>query len=81
MDIYQLDYILHEPTEEHDWMYRAEAPILQGCVAWGDTPQETIKSLWSMAQTIIQLCKEEGQPLPPTLAPRYAPEGTLTVSA
>ncbi len=30
MDIYQLDYILHEPQESHGWMYRAEIPDLQG---------------------------------------------------
>ena len=38
MDIYQLDYILHEPEESEGWMYLAEVPALQGCMAWGDTP-------------------------------------------
>lgn len=80
MDIYQLNYTLHEPTEDHGWMYRAEVPALQGCVAWGDTPAETLKSLLSVAQTIIQVCKEDGHPLPPELAPLYSPEGTLTVA-
>ena len=80
MDIYQLDYILHEPTEDHGWMYRAEVPALQGCVAWGDTPAETLKSLLAVAQTIIQVCKEDGQALPPELGPLRSPEGTLTVT-
>ena len=35
MDIYQLDYILHEPEESEGWMYLAEVPTLQGCMAWG----------------------------------------------
>ena len=26
MDIYQLDYILHEPEESEGWMYLAEVP-------------------------------------------------------
>ena len=33
MDIYQLDYILHEPKENEGWMYLAEVPALQGCMA------------------------------------------------
>ena len=65
MDIYQLNYVLHEPAEDHGWLYRAEVPALQGCVAWGDTPEETLKSLLAVAQTIIQVRKEDGQGLPP----------------
>ena len=38
MDIYQLDYILHEPEESAGWMYLAEVPALQGCMAWGIPP-------------------------------------------
>ena len=80
MDIYQLDYILHEPAEDHGWMYWAEAPALQGCMAWGDTPAETLKSLLAVAQTISQVCKEDGQALPPEVGPIRGPEGTLTVT-
>lgn len=80
MDIYQLDYILHEPAENHGWMYRAEAPALQGCIAWGDTPAETLKSLLAVAQTIIHVCKEDGQALPPELASLCSPKGTLIVT-
>ena len=65
MDIYQLNYVLHEPAEDHGWLYRAEVPALRGGVAWGDTPEETLKSLLAVAQTIIQVCKEDGQGLPP----------------
>ena len=79
MEIYQLSYILHEPTEDHGWTYWTEAPALQGCVAWGDTPAETLKGLLAVAQTIIQVYKEDGQALPPELAPLCSPEGTLTV--
>ena len=38
MDIYQLDYILHEPEESEGWMYLAEVPALQGCMSWEITP-------------------------------------------
>ena len=58
MDVYQLDYVLHEPTEDHGWMYWAEIPALQGCNAWGDTPSETLEELWAVARAIIQSLKE-----------------------
>ena len=53
MDIYQLDYVLHEPQESEGWMYLAEIPALQGAVSWGETPEETLKSLLAVAQAII----------------------------
>ena len=43
MDIYQLDYILHEPEESEGWMYLAEVPTLQGCMAWGDNPRRDLE--------------------------------------
>ena len=81
MDVYQLDYVLHEPEESEGWMYLAEIPALQGCMAWGETPEETLKSLLAVAQAIIQLRKENGQALPPDITPLRSPEGTLTVAA
>ena len=81
MDIYQLDYILHEPEESEGWMYVAEAPALQGCMAWGDTPEETLKSLLAVAQAIIEIRKEKGEPLPPEVVPLRSSKGSLTVTA
>lgn len=81
MDIYQLDYVLHEPEESEGWMYLAEIPALQGCMAWGQTPEETLKSLVAVAQTIIQLRQENKQPLPPEITPLRSAEGTLTITA
>ena len=81
MDIYQLEYVLHEPQESEGHMYLAEIPALQGAIAWGETPEETLNSLLSVAQTIIQLRKEEGEALPPEIIPLRSPKGTLTVAA
>lgn len=81
MDIYQLDYILHEPEESEGWMYLAEVPALQGCMAWGDTPEETLQSLLAVARAIIELRKENGEPLPPGVAPLRSSKGSLTVTA
>ena len=80
MDIYQLDYVLHEPEESEGWMYLAEAPALQGCMAWGETPEETLKSLLAVAQAIIQIRKENGQELPPEITPLHSSKGALTVT-
>lgn len=53
VDIHQLDYLLHEPEESEGCMYLAETHALQGCMAWGQIPEETLKSLVAVAQTII----------------------------
>ena len=58
MDIYQLDYILHEPEESEGWMYLAEVSALQGCMAWGDTPEQTLDELRVAA---ARLGKEVGR--------------------
>ena len=55
MDIYQLDYILHEPEESHGWMGRAEVPALQGCRAWGNTPEETLEELRDVASPVLAI--------------------------
>ena len=81
MDIYQLEYILHEPTEDHGGMYWAEVPALQGCAAWGDTVEDTIRDLWGNARIIIEMMKEDGKPLPPALVQGKETKGTITVTA
>ena len=35
MEVYQLDYVLHEPSEEQGWLYMAEIPELPGCPGMG----------------------------------------------
>ena len=81
MDIYQLEYILHEPSEDHGGMYWAEIPALQGCTAWGDTVEDTMNDLWGNAKIFIELTKEDGKPLPPALVQDRETNGTMTVSA
>ena len=80
MDIYQLDYVLHEPEESHGWMYRAEVPALQGCMAWGDSPVETLWELLDVARMLIELSKEKGEPLPKELILPCSHKGTLTLT-
>ena len=42
MELYQLDYVLHEPREDQGWMYMAEIPGLPGCRAWGEKANEAL---------------------------------------
>ena len=57
---YNLPYVLYSPSEstEPD-KYMAEVPELPGCRAWGDTPEDTIEMLESLAPAFIELYSEE----------------------
>jgi predicted RNase H-like HicB family nuclease len=81
MDIYQLDYVLHEPEESEGWMYLAEAPALQGCTAWGNTPAETLHELIDVARMLIELRKENREPLLKELIQPRSDKGSLTITA
>ena len=81
MELYQFEYILHEPEENHGGMYRAEIPALQGCRAWGDTAEETLEALWGNARILLQLRKENGEPLPPAMTWSKRTKGFFTVTA
>ena len=43
----------------------AEIPALPGCRAWGDTPEETIETIQSVAAAFIEIYEESGEKLPP----------------
>ena len=57
---YNLSYVLYSPAEstEPD-KYMAEAPDLPGCRAWGDTPEDAIEILASLAPAFIEMHREE----------------------
>ncbi len=61
---YKLPYVLREPCEDNGHMYEAEVPILPGCRAWGETADEALESLESVAAAFIEIYEEEGRPLP-----------------
>lgn len=64
MTHYRLRYVLHPPSEDTGWKFMAEVPVLPGCQAWADTPQETIEILTSVAEEFIASYKEHGDRLP-----------------
>ena len=80
MELYQLDYVLHEPCEEQGWLYMAEIPELPGCRAWADTANETLTELSTVAKQFILSYKDRGKPLPAGIAPSLAGRGRISVA-
>ena len=65
---YRLPYTMREPCEDTEDKYLAEVPILPGCRAWGETPEEALEILESLAAIFIESYLEDGDPLPPEIA-------------
>ena len=61
---YRLRYVMHEPSEDTEDMYLAEALDLPGCRAWGETPELACEYLRDVAAGFIELYKERGDALP-----------------
>ena len=80
MEYYQLTYILHEPCEEHGWLYRAEVLELPGCNVWGDTASATLAELPIVAEQFILSYKDTGDPLPEGLVRSQIAEGRISVA-
>ena len=80
MELYQLDYVLHEPREDQGWLYMAEIPELPGCRAWAQTANETLSELSVVAEQFILSYKERGKPLPAGIARSLTGEGRISVA-
>ena len=67
---YRLLCALYAPPEstEPD-KYMADTPAFPNCVAWGDTPEETIDILESVVAATIRTYEERGYALPPGVEP------------
>ena len=59
-----LRHILHDPSEETEDKYMAGIPALPGCRAWGDTPEDALEILQSVAAASIEVYVERGYELP-----------------
>ena len=80
MELYQLDYLLHEPCEDQGWLYMAEIPKLPGCRAWADTANEALAELSAVAEQFILSYKERGKPLPMGVARIAKGKGSISVA-
>ena len=74
---HRMAYVLYDPSEstEPD-KFMAQVPSFPNCVAWGDTPEETIAILESVVVEMIQVYQERGYQLPPGV-PQHAKEVEL----
>ena len=80
MELYQLNYVLHEPCEEQGSLYMAEIPQLPGCRAWAETANETLAELSIVAEQFILSYKERDKPLPEGIARSRTGEGMISVA-
>ena len=80
MELYQLDYVLHEPREEQGGLYMAEIPELPGCRAWAETANETLTELCTVAEQFLLSYRERGKPLPPGIARCPTGQGRISVA-
>ena len=64
MKHYKLRYVMHGPSEETEDKYMAEVPAIPGCRAWGDTPDDALYILQSVAAAFIEIDIERGYGLP-----------------
>ena len=70
MKHYKLRYVMHDPSEDTEDKYMAEIPDLPGCRAWGDTPEEALDILSSVAASFIESYIDHGDELPSAVASR-----------
>ncbi len=62
------NYLLKVEVESpEEGGYFAACPDLRGCHAEGDTIAEALENVEDAARIIIELCMEDGLPLPPEL--------------
>ena len=80
MELYQLDYALHEPCKEQEWLYMAEIPELPGCRACAETAGETLAELSTVAERFILSYKDRGKPLPEVMARSLTGQGRISVA-
>ncbi|MDE0005647.1 MAG: type II toxin-antitoxin system HicB family antitoxin [Rhodospirillaceae bacterium] len=64
MKLYKLSFVMHGPGEETEDKFMAEIPALPGCRAWGDSTDQALESLQSVAAACIESYRESGDELP-----------------
>ena len=64
MKQYRLPVVVYQPSEDTEYKYMAEVPVLSGCRTWGDTPAEALEYLQSVATKFIESYRIHGHVLP-----------------
>ena len=81
MKLYKLPIVLYEPSEDTNDMFMAEAPLLPGCRAWGETPSQALEYIQGVAEAFIESYNELEQPIPPELEEMVLKSDGVTVKA
>ena len=70
--------VLLEPDED---VWRAYVPELEGkgAATWGHTKEETLKNIQEVAQMVIEVILEDGEPLPPSITVSDQPVVAVSV--
>ena len=64
MKLYKLPFVMHEPSYDTEDKFMAEIPVLPGCRAWGDTYEDALENLQSVAAAMVESYQEAGDELP-----------------
>ncbi len=80
VELFQLDYVLHDPSEEQGGLYMAEIPELPGCRAWAETAKDTLAELSTVAEQFILSYRDRGKPLPTGIARSRSGQGRISVA-
>ena len=57
-------YIFKVELEEEDGVWQAVVPILPGCNAWGNSPQEALTAIQENTRAYLETLIEENRPIP-----------------
>ncbi len=64
------DYHINIFYSEEDGGYIADIPDLEGCSAFGSTPEEALEQIKIAKAAWLEAARAEGKPVPP---PKYRP--------
>ena len=64
MKLHKLPFVMHQPSYDTEDKFMAEVPVLPGCRAWGDTYDDTLENLQSVAAAMVESYREAGDELP-----------------
>ena len=70
--------VVLEPDED---VWRAYVPELEskGAATWGHTKEEALKNMQEVAQMVIEVLLEDGEPLPPSITVSDQPVVAVSV--
>jgi len=72
------DYAINVFWSESDACYIATVPDLEGCSAFGDTPEAAVREVQTAKGLWLEVAREDGEEIP---EPRYLPPEAGRVAA